>query len=662
VKIPGSEQSALYRAGGRGRVMVAATIALGLGILAAAVFKTMGAWSTTLALLCAAAVLTELIEVAGDPQSLDPVEATSLKFSAGIHLAAAVMVGPWQAAIVAAFGVLAVDRLRGSSWRRVLFNASAFAVSAFACGSVYVLLGGTPGTLRLPDAFAPFLVAAITYAFTASALVSTAFALSSSRKPWPFLCRSIESALPVRAAETGFGLAFAFFALTDAWLIVALVPLAAAQYQARARLRLLRSETSYALETFANVLDERDPSTFHHSVRVAQYASELAEALGLPQIEVARLRLAGRLHDLGKMSVDARVLRKPGSLDEDEWTSIQRHPRLSARLLRRFRFASEEARAVEYHHERYDGAGYYGVEQESIPLASHFLIVADSFDAMTSDRPYRAELSRADALAEIEANLGSHFHPAIGRAFIAHQRGFDPVSVLTPDELAELRRPSLSGRRVTFSLWALLRRRPELLVYAGVVGVLLAVSVSRLLPAVVGVGVAAAGLAVRGYTNIRARRLSASLRLGLAVDGAGREPLFHGLVGRLAAGTRLRWAGLVAWDREELAGSLELEWAAARNGPTETGLTSWLTRDAEAQAEMLHIAGSELGCGGSFIALTLQRDDEPAGYLVLGLAHAAPRYLELALEDSRDLLLERLTRARPAPGTARPGRHLAAVS
>src|SRR4029078_4948560 len=153
-----------------------------------------------------------------------------------------------------------------------------------------------------------------------------------------------------------------------------------------------------------------------------------------------------RLHDLGKVAVDASVLRKRGGLDGAEWAAMRRHPRLSARLLQRFEFVAPQAHAVELHHERVDGHGYYGVGGGDLPLASHFLIVADSFDAMTTDRPYRKGLSHEDALLEIERNAGTQFHPAVAKAFCAVQRGVNPTTVLTPDELAEIRSASTPYR------------------------------------------------------------------------------------------------------------------------------------------------------------------------------------------------------------------------
>ena len=146
------------------------------------------------------------------------------------------------------------------------------------------------------------------------------------------------------------------------------------------------------------------------------------KALGLPHGDVRRLWWAGRLHDLGKVSVDAVALRKSGPAEHD-WEAMRRAPRLSARLLQRFQFAAQQAKAVEYHRERLDGSGYYGAHGSDIPLAAHFLIVADAFDAMTSERPFRPALSEEDALAEIERNAGTQFHPALAKAFAAVKRG-----------------------------------------------------------------------------------------------------------------------------------------------------------------------------------------------------------------------------------------------
>jgi HD-GYP domain len=241
------------------------------------------------------------------------------------------------------------------------------------------LAGGQTGSLRLLDDLIAVVALGLAY------LTVRTLLLDVVRRHETFDPRLVAS-----AGEVGLGATLALLAIGHPWNVVLLVPVAIAVQQVQQRLKSLQRETLRALETFANIVDERDPSTYRHSLRVAGYVDGLARALELPYSEIDRLRWAGRLHDLGKVAVDASLLRKQGTLDGAEWAAMRRHPRLSARLLQRFEFVSAQARAVELHHERMDGAGYYGIGGDDLPLASHFLIVADSFDAMTTDRPYRA--------------------------------------------------------------------------------------------------------------------------------------------------------------------------------------------------------------------------------------------------------------------------------
>ena len=360
---------------------------------------------------------------------------------------------------------------------------------------------------------------------------------------------------------------------------------------------------------------------------------ELARALKLPFSEIDRLRWAGRLHDLGKVAVDASLLRKPGHLDRAEWAAMRRHPRLSARLLQRFEFVSAQARAVELHHERMDGGGYYGVGGDELPLASHFLIVADSFDAMTTNRPYRAGLSHEAALTEIERNAGTQFHPAVAKAFVAVRRGIDPATVLSADELAELRGAS-APYRIGLTGPAELKERPELVALGGVVVALAGLGFAQDWLAASGAGIAVAGLALRALIRLRAERAAAALHRTLGT-GEERVRVFARLADTVARMWKHDWIALMAWDEDGLGGSIEH--ARGDDPPAAGSLTGLLVREAESGRNAIVAPGVELGRSGVVVALPLRRDNSAlVGFLVVVAPKLPPRHVELALLDSLD--------------------------
>jgi putative nucleotidyltransferase with HDIG domain len=635
------------------RVLVVATVGLGLAVVVVAAIERAPSPLSRLALLAAAVVLTELIQVAGDEASFDPREAHNFSFSSGVHIAAILMIGPWTGALVAAFGVIVVDGMRGAPPRRLAYNASVLALAAATGGGAYVLAGGSPGSISLPGDFLALLALALTYYAVNAVLVSLVIALASERAVWALIRDGFVQSASSAAGEVGFGLAFAYFALEQPWAVVALAPLVLGIYRSHERVVALRRETAHALETFANVVDERDSYTYRHSARVADYVQALARGLRLPEADVVRLRWAGRLHDLGKVSVDAAVLRKPGKLDEDEWAAMRRHPRLSARLLRRFRFAADEASAVEYHHERYDGGGYYAIDSQEIPLAAHFLVVADSFDAMTSDRPYRRGLPRDVALAEIESKAGTQFHPVVAKAFVALQRGLDPLAALSEDERLELRH--LWRRRPVSHALAL---RWEVISAGSVAaGLGLLASGEPLLSIPIWI-IAAVCIAFPRVEDLRARRLAARLRSALADETTG-ESAFGQVVAETSLACRLRWAGLVGWRQSEGKGQIEVEWSAGAQAPFAATLESWLMREADAvPGGVLIASGAELGKEDAHVALPLLEGDQIAAYLVLAIAGRVPDRIAKALVYAGGELNARLLTAKLADSP----RHLRAVA
>jgi putative nucleotidyltransferase with HDIG domain len=188
-------------------------------------------------------------------------------------------------------------------------------------------------------------------------------------------------------------------------------------------------ETSFAtMEALARAIDARDPSTFGHSSRVSAISLVVADAMQLPAKDREALRRAALLHDIGKIGVEDKVLRKPGPLNQVEADDMREHPRIGYDMLKGVPFLKPSLPGVLYHHERWDGQGYpTGLRGDTIPLAVRILAVADVFDALTSDRPYREGLSFSAAAASIRNEAGLQFDPEVVSAFLARRPAIEAL-------------------------------------------------------------------------------------------------------------------------------------------------------------------------------------------------------------------------------------------
>jgi putative nucleotidyltransferase with HDIG domain len=169
----------------------------------------------------------------------------------------------------------------------------------------------------------------------------------------------------------------------------------------------------------ANALEAKDVYTRGHSERVGASSRRLALALGLPPSDVEIIARAGLLHDIGKIGVPEAVLRKAGPLGPDEWTVMRRHPVIGSQIVAPFEFFAAGAIVIRHHHERTDGSGYPdGLAGAAIPLGARIVAVADVYDALTSDRPYRPAMSAEDALAHLKAQAGQGLDEEVVSAFV----------------------------------------------------------------------------------------------------------------------------------------------------------------------------------------------------------------------------------------------------
>ncbi len=173
-----------------------------------------------------------------------------------------------------------------------------------------------------------------------------------------------------------------------------------------------------ALSALANALEAKDVYTQGHSKRVTALALEIARKMHLSPMQVEQIKLAGMFHDIGKIGIKDNILNKNGSLTPEEFAHIKKHPQIAVDIIGDL-IDKEILDIVLYHHERYDGGGYpAGLKGENIPLGARILAVADSWDAMTSERPYREALPTAVAIEEIKKNAGTQFDPQIVDVFL----------------------------------------------------------------------------------------------------------------------------------------------------------------------------------------------------------------------------------------------------
>lgn len=193
------------------------------------------------------------------------------------------------------------------------------------------------------------------------------------------------------------------------------------------------------LNSLISVIEAKDPYTKGHTERVAAYAVAIAEKLRLSEDQRRCIMYGALLHDIGKVGVLENVLHKQGKLDADEWELLKSHPEVGAKIVEKMEFLTDTAEIVKHHHESWNGRGYPdGLSGENIPLGARIVTVADSFDAMTTNRTYRAALSSEQAIQRLEVAAGTQFDPKIIGVFVSYirEKGYDmvPADITENDE------------------------------------------------------------------------------------------------------------------------------------------------------------------------------------------------------------------------------------
>jgi len=352
--------------------------------------------------------------------------------SAAFDLPSLVILGPFVTAVLDVVCTLLVQGVaRRKPPIKVAFNLACFAITDFAAGAAFTAAGGHIGSLSLARDVPALLACGGTYFLANSTLVSLVIGLAEGPSPWRVWQRNFQTGLMHHLSFIALGtlVAVTYFG-AGAWGIVLFaIPFLVAR-QAFRLVMEIRSDLKDFVRALTEVLDEIDPYTRHHSMRVAAYSVRLARALKLSEHAIEELEYAALVHDLGKIGPrHQRIVQTPGALSGEDLRVLREHPAAGAAIVSKVRALTRAAAIVRSHHEQPDGRGYpYGLLGDDVPFEARILKVMDAFDAMTSDRPYRRALTPPDAIAQIERGAGTEFDTrVVGCLLDLHRDGKFPL-------------------------------------------------------------------------------------------------------------------------------------------------------------------------------------------------------------------------------------------
>lgn len=313
--------------------------------------------------------------------------------------------------------LLCAEYVRRREPVRIVFNAAQLTVAVGLAVAVYVAAGGAPLTTAGIENFAPF-VAAFGAFFISNALMFAGVVSITSRQPFSHvLARALGGTSLIYdliGIPIVFGFAYAYVRIGWGWSGALLLPLFGIRqvYKANRELQTVNEEL---LQLMVAAIEARDPYTSGHSRRVAAYSRIVSKSAALGPRAADRVYTAALLHDVGKIHEEfAPILRKPGRLSDDEFAIMKSHSEKGAALVAKVSQFEDLIPAVRGHHEAWDGSGYPdGLRGEGIPLWARVIAVADTIDAMTTDRPYREALTPSAVRAELQRQAGRQFDPVI---------------------------------------------------------------------------------------------------------------------------------------------------------------------------------------------------------------------------------------------------------
>ena len=320
--------------------------------------------------------------------------------------------GPWTAVLNVVTTLIAQGLVRRQPPIRVAFNAALYVLMIAAASTVLARFGVAPGRIALPHDLLGLCACAVTYFLVNGIGLSLVLALTGGPSAWRIFHVNFVTTSMHHLGMLAMGCltAVAYFKVGPWALALFVLPLLLASLSFRLYFEMKQDLLEF-VRALAEVLEEVDPYTRQHSVRVAEYSTRLARGMGMSERSVQDLEYGALLHDLGKVGRQYQyILTKPGKLSLEEQATMRAHPAEGAAIVRKVRALRRAAAIVHDHHERPDGLGYpRGLRGADIPLGSRIVMIADAFDAMTSDRPYRRAMTAERAVQELKKHAGTQF-------------------------------------------------------------------------------------------------------------------------------------------------------------------------------------------------------------------------------------------------------------
>ena len=367
-------------------------------------------------------VLFGLLAFAGDNLSASLPSAGSISINTAILFGSLILFGPSTAIIVTAFSIINIrEFVKKVPFYKHFFNAGQYLISVGIASIVFENTYERTAANFFNPANIGFIFLAVYIGFLINSILTTIAISISERKNfiniWVYNYAWLIPFILFLTVMAIF-ISFLYKLYGPLTIIFTSLPLIIAQYAYMLRIKE-RKALINSIKQIVKIIDAKDPYTAGHSVRVAEYAEKIARKLRLNEFDVDILTNLANLHDIGKVQIDLSILNKPGKYNDADWAEMKKHPEVGYEIVKEIVFLKKYAKAILYHHEKIDGSGYpYGIKGDKISLFAKILTVADAYDAMTSNRPYKTALSQKKAIKELQRCSDKDFDSKISSIMI----------------------------------------------------------------------------------------------------------------------------------------------------------------------------------------------------------------------------------------------------